>query len=91
MVIVGLVTGVSSRHVVGGQGREVTSRAVHSMAVVRVVARVVVGRSSEALSLDLGNLGGRLGQHGNVTTAVVVNSGVGESKSRVRVGRRDIG
>lgn len=93
MVIVGLIARVSSRHVVSGQSRKMTSRAVHAVTVVRVVARVVMMRrgSSIALSLDLSNLSGRLGQHGNVTTTVVVNGGVGESKSRIRVGRRNIG
>ena len=64
------------------------SGAVHSVAIVGVVTRVVVRRSSESLTL---NLSSGLGQHGNVTTSVVVNSRDGKSKCRVRVGRRDIG
>lgn len=63
---------------------------MHSVAIVRVVSRIVeLGRSCESLTLDLC---GRLGQHGNVgSTAVVVDGRVGESKSRIRVGRRDVG
>lgn len=59
---------------------------MHSVAIVRVVSRIVeLGRSCESLTLDLC---GRLGQHGNVgSTAVVVDGRVGESKSRIRVGR----
>lgn len=88
VVVVGLIVGVRAGHVVRGERREVASGAVHSVAVVGVVTRVVVRRSSEGLTL---NLSSGLGQHGNVTTSVVVNSRDGESKCRVRVGRRDIG
>lgn len=88
VVVVGLIVGVRARHVVRGERWEVASGAVHSVAVVGVVTRVVVRRSSEGLTL---NLSSGLGQHGNVTTSVVVNSRDGKSKCRVRVGRRDIG
>jgi hypothetical protein len=52
---------------------------------------VVVRRSSKSLTL---NLGSRLGKNGDIAVAVVVvevNGRVGESKTRVAVGRRDIG
>lgn len=70
------------------QRREVTSRAVHVVVIVRVMSRVVVG-GIEILTL---NLSSGLGQDRNVSAAVVVVNGrVRESKGSVRVGRRDIG
>lgn len=88
MVVARLIVGVRARHVVRRERWEVASGAVHAMAIVGVVTRVVVRRSSEGLTL---NLSSGLGQHGNVTTSVVVNSRDGKSKCRVRVGRRNIG
>jgi len=52
------------------------------------VVVAVVRRSSKSLTL---NLSSGLGQHGNVTAAVIVNRGNGQSKRRVGVRRRHIG
>lgn len=64
------------------ESRQVASRAMHSVAVIRMVAAVVVRgrRSSVVLTLDLSSLRSGLGEHGNVTAAVVVKRRVGKSK-----------
>lgn len=76
VVVAGLIRGVSSRgrHVVGRKSREMASRAVHAMAIVGVVTVGVVGRrrSSVVLTLDLSSLRSSLGEHGDITTTVVV-------------------
>lgn len=80
VVVVGLLVRVRPRHVVSRQRREVASRAVHVVEVRMMsgVAAVVVGRSSESLTL---NLMSSLGKNRDIAISVViVNSRVGESK-----------
>lgn len=76
-------------HVVGRKRRQVASGAMHSVTKVRVMTVVVavVRRSSQSLTL---NLSSSLGQHGNVTAAVVVNRRNRQGKGRVGVRRRHI-
>ena len=70
VIVVGLIVGVRPRHVISRKRGEVSSRAVHIVAEVGVMPRVVVvGRSSESLALDLSR---RLGEDRDITTAVVV-------------------
>jgi hypothetical protein len=61
-VVVIVVARVRTSHVVRGKRRQVASRAVHSVAKIRVMAVivVVVRRSGQCLTL---NLCGGLGQH----------------------------
>lgn len=74
---------------VGRKRRQMASRAMHSVTKVRVMTVViaVVRRSSQSLTL---NLSSSLGQHGNVTAAIVVNRRNRQSKGRVGVGGRHI-
>lgn len=74
---------------VGRKRRQVASGAMHSVTKVRVMTVVVavVRRSSQSLTL---NLSSSLGQHGNVTAAVVVNRRNRQGKGRVGVRRRHI-
>jgi hypothetical protein len=87
MVIIMLLTRMRSGHLVRRQRRQVTTRAVLAMAVVRVVSRAVVGRRSECLPLDLVRC---LCQHGDVPVARVQSS-VRHAESRVGMRRRDVG
>lgn len=81
MVIIVLFTGVSPGHLVGGKSREVSTRAMEIVAIVRVVPAcvVVVRRCGQCLAL---NLVSGLCQHRNVAVAGV-QTGLGKSKGRV--------
>jgi hypothetical protein len=88
-VVVIVVAWVRTSHMVGRKRGQVASRAVHPVAKVRVMTVVVVvmRRSCQGLAF---NLSSSFGQHGNVTTSVVVNCRGGQGKSRIRVRRRHI-
>lgn len=89
MVIIVLFAGVGPGHLVGGKSREVSARAMEIVAIVRVVpvGVVVVRRGGQCLAL---NLVSGLCQHRNVAAAGM-QTGLGKSKGRVRVRRRDVG
>lgn len=98
VVVVVLIVGVRSRHVVSREGRQVASRVVEAVRVVGMVSggRAVERRRGESLALDL--VGG-LGQDGDVHVVVALRLAVeGAAQvggqdilSRVGMRRRDIG
>lgn len=79
VVIVVALVRVRARHVVRRQTSGVTTRRGHAVAVVRVMSRAAV----DVLAL---NLGRRLGEHRNITRAVVV-----VVLHRVGSGKRGVG
>jgi hypothetical protein len=78
VIVVVVIVGVRPRHVVGSQASAVATVVVGSGGIVRVVpGAVVVGRSSQSLTL---NLVSSLGKHREITTTVIVMRSVWGSK-----------